>query len=196
MSGRRLAQGAMWVPMVLLVLSVGANVLQARKIFSLVDPSVPRHSRVGKTVAPIQLQSPDGSRHVVRFNTGVPTVVYFFSPTCGWCERNWDNVRALAAASDGRYRVIAVAGETNLTAFREAHPLPSIEVFGGLTAESQAALGLSSTPHTLVVSAQGLVSHDWVGAYQGTVLRELEDLLNVSLPGLIAPPAPPRHEPQ
>jgi len=196
MSGRRLAQGAMWIPMVLLVCSVGANVLQARKIFALVDPSVPRHSRVGKSVAPIQVQSPDGSRHVVRFNVGVPTVVYFFSPTCAWCERNWDNVRALAAASAGRYRVIAVAAESRLSAFVDTHALPQVDVFGGLTAEAQTALGLSSTPHTLVVSAQGLVSHDWIGAYQGTVLRELEDLLDISLPGLLTPPSSTRHEPQ
>jgi hypothetical protein len=196
MSGRRLAQGAMWIPMVLLVFSVGANVLQARKIFALVDPSVPRHSRVGSSVAPIQVQSPDGARQMVRFNVGVPTVVYFFSPTCAWCERNWNNVRALAAAADGRYRVVAVATETHLSTFVDAHTLSQMEVFGGLTAESQAALGLASTPHTLMVSAQGVVSHDWVGAYQGPVLRELEDLLEVSLPGLIAPPAAARHEPQ
>ncbi len=51
-------------------------------------------------VDPIEVQSPAGQRRSVRFDAGLPTVVYFFSPTCGWCERNWDNVLALSAASD------------------------------------------------------------------------------------------------
>jgi hypothetical protein len=184
----------MWIPTVLLVLSVGANVLQARKILGLVDGTVPRHSRVGKTVEPIQVQLPGGQHRTVRFDAGVPTLVYFFSPTCGWCERNWDNIRTLSSASSGRFRVVAVAGETNLGSFVESHHLQGVEVYGGLTPESHTALGLASTPHTLVISAQGVVSHDLMGAYQGTVLRQVETLFGLSLPGLIQPAT--AHAPQ
>jgi hypothetical protein len=123
----------------------------------------------------------------VRLDAGVPTVVYFFSPTCGWCERNWNNVRALSAASAGRFHVIAVSGETDLQKFVDSHHLQDVEIYGGLTPEAHSALGLASTPHTLVVSAQGVVSYDLVGAYEGSVLRQVEDLFDVSLPGLIPP---------
>lgn len=193
---KRFTQTFVWMPTLFLLLSVSGNLLQARKILALVDPSVPRHSRVGTAVQPIELIAPNGDRRTLRFNERQPTLLYFFSPTCAWCERNWDNLRTLAAASSGRFRVVAVARETDLREFVGSHQLPGIDVNGGLSSEAYYALALSSTPHTLLVSAEGIVSHDWVGAYQGTAVREIEDLFDISLPG-VRPAVPPnRRQPK
>lgn len=183
MSGK-LAKTFSLLPMVLVV-SLGANVLQARKIFELVDPSIPHQSRVGTAVGPIAVHAASGAVQTVRFDEGRPTLLYYFSPTCAWCERNWGNVDALADAAKGRFRVIAVAGEADLRAFRENHPLRNVEVFGGLSVADQGRLALTGTPHTLVLSAQGIVSHDWAGAFQGKAARELEELFDITLPGVL-----------
>ena len=51
------------------------------------------------------------------FDGVLPTVLYYFSPTCGWCERNWDNVRALSAAAPGRYRFIGLSSTPKIEQF-------------------------------------------------------------------------------
>ncbi len=124
-----------------------------------------------------------GQTVAVRFDRNVPTVLYYFSPTCGWCERNWDNVRRLAAQADGRYRVVGIAAEEALGEFIDQHGL-TFEVVGGVSAEAREALNLNGTPRTVVVSAQGLITHDWTGAFTGAVALEVEDLFGIGLPGL------------
>lgn len=180
----RKMSAASWMPMALLVASVSVNALQAKKIFDLMEPSRPVRSHVGEVVQPIEVRDADGGDISVALDRGTPTLVYFFSPACAWCERNWANIQAIADAADGRYRVVAVTSEADLSAFSQKHPLKNVQVFGGLSQESHDKLGFTGTPHTLVVSAQGIVSHEWAGAFQGASVRQLEELFNVVLPGL------------
>ncbi len=170
--------------LVLLFVSVGMNALQARKIRDLVDPVLTVRSGIGQLASPLSGVSIDGQPRTITFSGGLPTVVYFFSPTCGWCERNWANVAALARASAGRYRVVGITATTDLKGFAAARGL-DFEILGGVPEDATRALGLGGAPHTLVVSSQGRISDEWIGAFDGRRKRAVEDFFQIELPGLL-----------
>lgn len=174
--------GLWWGTLALLALSVTVNVAQAHRLRDVIRPPRP-NMLLGRAVRPIPVIDRDGKAAVVRFDRHVPTVLYYFSPSCGWCEKNWDNVRLLASQADGRYRVVGLAAETSLGDFVERQHL-AFEVYGGVSTEAREALGLSGTPRTIVVSAQGLITHDWTGAFSGAVAFAVEDVFGLTLPGL------------
>src|SRR5579871_6184932 len=65
---------------------------------------------VGASAEGIDAESMQGRKvHLNLADGGVPTVLYSFSPQCGWCKRNLPNVRALIAGSRGRFRIIGVS---------------------------------------------------------------------------------------
>lgn len=170
--------------LLLLTCSVGINVLQARRINDLVNPE-PVMKRIGKVVAPIDGIGSTGPTSV-KF-AGRPTVLYFFSTSCKWCERNWPNVKALQAAAADRYRFVALAIENDLREYAASRQL-FVEMIGGLRKDVAGALRLGPTPQTLVVSPDGLITHEWVGAYVGRNQRQIEELFDVALPGLLELP--------
>lgn len=180
MTGRR-AIGLWWGTLVLLALSALMNVAQASRLRAAMAPKP--SSLIGRSVRPLHAVDRDGQTAVIRFDRNVPTVLYFFSPTCGWCERNWDNVQRLAGQAEGRYRVVGVAAETTLAEVIDRQHL-AFEIYGGLSTETREALSFVGTPRTVVVSAQGLITHDWTGAFTGSVALAVEDVFGLSLPGL------------
>jgi len=173
--------------LVLLFVSVAINAVQAKKIFGLVQPHASPRSQVGRVAASFTGVAPDGSSKAIRFDDGRPTVLYYFSPACAWCERNWANVQALADASSDRYRFVAVALESDLKAFVTTRGF-QFDVVGGIAPETKAAFGFGGTPHTVVVSAQGRISNEWLGAFDGRNQRSIETFFDLALPGLL--PAP------
>jgi thiol-disulfide isomerase/thioredoxin len=172
----------------LLLLSVGLNAMQTMKILDLVDPDSSAHSNLGRSPARLTGASLDGQPQTITFTSDRPTVLYFFSPTCGWCERNWPNIEAIARRSEGRYRLVAVTQATGLKAFAEARGL-SLEILEGVSADATRGLELGGTPHTLVVSSAGRITHEWIGVFDGRVKQSLEDFFEIELPGLRPAPA-------
>ena len=169
--------------LILLIVSIGVNALQARKIYGLVEPVKSPRSRVGQIARPLAGTDLDGRPVSLSFAGAQPTVIYFFSPTCRWCERNWNNVRTLARNSLGQFRLVGIALEKDLRAFAQARQL-EFEIVGGISAEAVQGLGLGGTPHTLVVSSQGRISHEWSGAFDGRRERSVEAFFEIELPGL------------
>jgi hypothetical protein len=174
-----------WVTgvLLLLVLSTGVNVAQAQRIRTLVNQSGAQVRLVGTPVAAIEASSLDGKPMEIVLGRGLPTVLYYFSSTCGWCERNWANFEALAKAGGDRYRFVAVSAEKGLKPFVEKRGL-RVEVFEQLSDETVLALRLAGTPTTIVVGPDGVITHDWRGAYSERLVRQIEDLFGVKLPGL------------
>lgn len=178
-------RGLWWATVGLLAASMMVNVAQAHRLRGSVAPH-PKDALLGHSVRPIPAMDQNGRALTIRFDRNVPTVLYYFSPSCGWCERNWDNVEALSKRSGGRYRVVAIAAETSLAEFIARHPL-SLEVYGGISNDVRETLGLSGTPRTLVVSSEGFITHDWTGAFSGAVALAVEEVFGLDLPGLRAP---------
>ena len=186
MSRQRWSALISWTSFALLLMSVGLNTLQARRIRDLIEPQSKSSSRVGQMAGPLAGLTLEGQKRVVRFDDRQPTVLYFFSPTCRWCEENWDNVRTLAEASSARFRFLAVATESNLTEYVHRHRL-NFDILVGVVPENLTMFGLGATPHTLVISSQGQISHEWRGAYQGRSQRAIESFFDIRLPGLVRP---------
>jgi hypothetical protein len=167
---------------VLLLISVGFNVLQAKRIEDLLHAS-PMAGRVGAPAGAIVGTALNGAPVRIAVDAGQPTLVYYFKTTCGWCERNWHNVQALADAAQDGYRLVAVTSEPDVAAFARSRGF-TFEVVQDLSNETRRHFGFKGTPHAVLVSAQGLVSHEWLGAFQGGAVRQIEDLFGIVLPGL------------
>ena len=174
------------VAVTLLALSIGVNVLQANKIHNLVSPSGDKGSLVGTLAMPIEAHDVDGRAVRLTVGAGLPTVLYYFSPSCTWCERNWTNLEALTAGANGRYRVVAVTAARDVKAFVEERHL-KVEVLEALPDEALRAYRFSGTPHTVVIDQAGLVTHEWRGAYLDRIAGQIEDLFDLVLPGLSEP---------
>ena len=169
--------------LIVLFASVAINASQARKIRSLVDSPISGRSRVGEVATPIIGVGRDGQPVSIDFIGGQATVLYFFSPTCESCERNWDSVKALAHASEGKFRLIGITAKSDFATFAQQRGL-DFELVGSISASAQAAFGLGGTPQTLVVSSQGRISHEWIGTFDGRRKQAIERFFEVELPGV------------
>lgn len=170
---------------VLLLISATLNValataLQERKrgVAVGLDP--------GTELSPLAGVTPEGRDLVIDYSSDSrPTVLYYFSPACAWCERNWPNVRALTTATSDRFRWIGVSAATteDLAAFTAARRL-DLEVITALAPELISEYRLTGTPNTLVVGSDGRLVKGWVGAFQGELAGEIEAFFGTELPGL------------
>lgn len=172
--------------LLLLVLSSAVlNVLLARELrTTIVDPAP--GIAPGTPLPPLSGVAADGRPIEIRYTADArPTVVYFFSPSCEWCERNWANVRALNAATADRYRWIGVSAATTegLQAFAAARGL-DFEIVTDVPAEVLRTYRFVGTPSTLVVDAAGRAVESWVGAFRNGLARRIEAFFDASLPGL------------
>lgn len=177
----------------LLVLSVGVNVLQARRIRAMVDAKSSAASAIGHRVLPLEGFSLDGAPLLRPVARDVPTVLYYFSPTCTWCDRNWANIQALDRGAQGRYRVLLVTRARGVRQYLAQRGL-NVEVVEGISESTAAGYKLTGTPQTVVASIEGIITHEWRGAFTPRIERKIEELFGVSLPGLVVPvnPSPER----
>lgn len=169
--------------LLLLLVSSGVNVLQAQRIHTLLRTATAGASIIGQKATGIVGVRTNGERATVDFDERRPTVLYYFSPTCGWCERNWANVQALHDAAAGRYRLVAVSADQGLAEYMRQRKL-GVEVIEGIGENVRTAYAFYGTPHTVVVDAGGVVTHEWRGAYNARIGRQIEELFGLALPGV------------
>ena len=113
-----------------------------------------------------------------------PTVLYIFTPPCSWCARNMDSFKTLVTRESGEYRFVGLSlSKEGLPEYVATHGL-TIPIYTGLSAETQKAYKLGGTPQTIVVSREGRVLQDWMGAYAGDQKSQVEAFFHVNLPGL------------
>lgn len=113
----------------------------------------------------------------------LPTILYYFSATCVWCDRNWASVRALEQRTQGKYRFIAVTSD-RLT---RTAKIP-VHGYGMLPNAVRTAIHAGGTPHTYIISTDGVVTQSWPGAYQGRTRTAVERYFGVRLPELLNVP--------
>jgi hypothetical protein len=165
--------------LVVLCSSVMLNMVQADRLRAVSSPSA--QPAVGTTMPAMHVTSVDGRPVEIAFREQ-PVILYYFSPTCAWCERNWVNIKALVAATEGRYRFIGLTSATNVGPFLRQRGL-TFEVYTGVSPDAARVYHFGGTPHTVVVSADGRVLHAWAGLYGGTQQGEIERAFGVTLPG-------------
>ncbi len=173
-------------PVALLVVSVALNLVLAKRLVAL--RAVPSTAApVGARMPALDVKALDGHRvHIGVDHEALPTVFYYFSPTCAWCAKNWDNVRVVAAAAPGHYRFIGISTTGDVADFVQSHHL-NFPVYWGVSADAARVYHFGGTPQTVVVSPTGAVVHAWAGAYAAKQQKDVERYFALSLPGLIAP---------
>lgn len=164
------------VGILLLVLSVGLNVTLSRRVSTLTHTveALKGGSRlkIGTKLADIQAQDLEGKIRTVRYSdSSVPTLLYVFSPSCGWCYRNLENVRLMSQDARGRYRMVGLSlSDKGLPEYIKDHRIdfpvyvPSEQI--------RRDYRLGGTPETLLVAADGRVTKIWTGAYQAELKKE------------------------
>lgn len=177
------------VVIVLLFVSCALNVVMAQRLRTLTYARSARIAAyqlsVGTIVPPIQAKRVGRDEETISYEgTNQPTILYVFSPDCVWCARNLDNFKKLLSEEGDRYRFVALSlSKEGLPEYVEKNGL-NLPVFFDLSARTREAYKLSGTPQTIVVSPDGRVLQDWVGAYAGDQQGHVERFFHVRLPGL------------
>ena len=175
----------------LLVFSVSLNVLLARRVQSLRVQSENRLApllTVGTLVPPITAERIDGKNETLTYSSSpAPTVLYIFTPPCTWCARNMDNFKTLVEKGSGRYRFIGLSLEDQgLAGYVKKYDL-TLPVYARLSPQTKETYKLSGTPQTIVISSDGRVLQNWMGAYIGDRKSQIEAFFHVALPGIREP---------
>ncbi len=133
--------------------------------------------QVGATLDPLVGVSEDGRPMTVSYDGDArPVVLYVFSPTCVWCERNVENIGTLAKSASSGFRFVGVSLSAPTETPQGTVDFPVIF--------SDGRVPFRSTPQTVVVGPNGRVLRSWTGAYSGSSKSEIEDYFAVRLPGL------------
>lgn len=165
--------------MLLLVISVGLNALQATRISALLESE----TSVGRKAPVVKGVNPSGQSVTLEPTGVVPTVFYYFSASCKWCEENWPNIRALNLRAGTSYRLVALSKDVIEPSYLAGREL-DLTVIGRIDEQTRSAFGFRGTPHTVVTSSDGIITHDWPGAFVPKLQHRIEDLFGIVLPGV------------
>ena len=143
---------------------------------------------VGTDLSSLPIFDVEGRPARIDFNANGLTVVYVLSPACGWCRRNEQNMRVLAAGKSSDFRFVGISATSeNLEQYVAARRAP-FTVYVAAPSPSAPALDLQTTPQTLVVSSAGVVQKAWLGAFDGNRKHEIESFFKIDLPGIKSQP--------
>ena len=177
-----------WAMTVILVVSLAVNLLLAYRIRkgSHSNASVEfARLPIGTAVSPLKAHSLDGREATISYKDGEqPLVIYVFTPQCPWCRRNLANLKTVLARNHDSYRFVALSLSDKGLEQYLADKQIDIPVFANPAEEARQQYRLGSTPQTIVVSTDGKVLQNWVGAYTGGGRVEIEKFFGVNLPGL------------
>lgn len=167
--------------LLLLALSLGANVYLYRNAPK--SAAAVEHLRPGDRVPSLSGTDLSGNPLSVTFESR-PAVLYAFSPSCVWCDRNQDNATQLAEHVRGEYDFYAIAVDgTNLEAYVRERAI-SWRIIRDVPTETYGAYRMGTTPLTIVIDTGGIVRYVWPGAFAGSVKEDVERAFGLSLVGL------------
>lgn len=178
------------IPLILLTLSIILNIALSSKVRRLqaVIASLKNESRlkVNTTVPPIIAEDIDGHAVLINYSDySYPTILYIFSPSCPWCRRNVRNIESLASQVYKQYHVVGLSlSKNDLKSYAREFQF-TFPLYCEPSGETKLAFKIGGTPQTVVISAQSVVLANWVGAYDGSLRKEIEDYFGVVLPGLV-----------
>ncbi len=139
----------------------------------------------GMQVSSISVKDLNQNLKVITYNDkNLPTVLYIFSPNCKWCDRNEENIKMLISNRADTYCFIGLSlTDLHLKEYMDKHNL-AIPIYTNPSSDAISGLGLGSTPQTIIISPQGKVLKNWLGAYNDALKAEVEGYFNLQLPGV------------
>lgn len=179
--------GATLLLILVLMASLALNVRlgwKVSKLQGLLAGSTPvNRLSLGTEVPPIRATGLEGKQTTITYAGSSPTVLYVFIPPCGWCARNLANIQALARDRGKTYHFVGLSLTNEHLKEYAARSGIDFPVYSVGT-EAINALGLGNTPQTLIVSPDGKLLANWVGAYGGDLRVDIETYFAMKLPGL------------
>ena len=113
----------------------------------------------------------------------MPTIVYLFSPECGFCRKNEKKMAALVSNVSGKYRVLGVSLATDrLDEFLHEAGI-HFPVYTNLEPEVAKAYKAGATPQTFVIGRDGRLRAMWTGAFTGDNEKSVGTYFKFHLPG-------------
>lgn len=172
----------------LLAASLGLNLFLGVKLNRGPVVATPAEGfKKGDVIPPTKVKSMEGREEVIGFVGSRPSIVYVFSPSCGWCNRNMPALESLESSVGSNYRFIGVAiAQMGAAEFVERHHVRFPTYFLS-TANDPFATKVPAVPQTLLVSEKGVVLETWSGAYMGLAKLAIESYFNVTLKPLEEP---------
>jgi peroxiredoxin len=179
---------AEWFLLILLAGSLTLNVYQGWKLKGKTEsppaPPVTQKLSAGMSIPVLNVTSSAGVPDAISYSNTKPTVLYVFSPSCDWCQRNNANVNAIATLKNDSYTFVGLSlSDYQLRKYVETEHIP-FPVYSGLTGELIEKLGFTETPQLLVISSDGIVLKSWTGAFVKEVAQDVEGYFNIRLPGV------------
>jgi hypothetical protein len=175
----------------LLVCSVSVNLLLARKTKGLQGKldTIESGKRIlpGSVIPPLEATLLGGGQTTLSFgDSKLPTVIYVFSTSCGWCERNLDNIKFLAGNVKDNYRFVGLDLDRDVSQLATYATVSKLgfPIYHTPAASTWSQYRLGGTPMTIVVSPE--VLNDWSGAYAEATRFEVESFFSTKLPGIPA----------
>jgi peroxiredoxin len=176
-----------WFVLALLAISLAANVYLGTKATFSHGAAAP--ALVAGMKAPrLYAEEINGTKVAIDWSSDTrPTLLYVFSPSCVWCQRNFANFEALSRARKSDFRIIGLSTSSEgLKKYVEEHKL-GYTVYTNPDFAKDRDL-LRGTPTTFLISPEATIKEVWGGAYTGSMKEQIEARLGVKLPGLIVVP--------
>lgn len=174
--------------LLLLIISIGVNIALAHRLDRFRTPVRPRPFDIA---SPLEVTDSGGKTSTLTYDSTLPTVLYWFSPTCGWCEKNFQNFESLANQANGRYRFVPVssAPPAKLAEYASRHGITT--TLYSISVSSARSYGFRGTPTSTIVSPRGKLVRSWSGAYVPVTFKEIQRALLVRLAGAVILPKRP-----
>lgn len=172
------------VLMALLVISVVFNcVLVYRPNVVSGSSRRPPMWAVGTVAPPVMVDDAQGQRVWLDWDTQKkPTVLYLFSPDCGWCDRNAPGARMLIMLRGDKYDVTAIA-LMGPSGWGKKPPADlGVRPYSISSTVRKAGYALGGTPQTVVIGQRGKILANWMGAYNAAIQKDIERVLGVQVP--------------
>lgn len=113
-----------------------------------------------------------------------PTILYVFSPTCGWCTKNLANLQALSESTSNDYRFVAISiSDKGLEEYTAAQKW-RFPILRNPTVATFLSHKFGPTPQTIIVSKDRRIVKNWLGAYSSDIKADIENFFNTKLPGV------------
>jgi peroxiredoxin len=127
----------------------------------------------------------DGTRVTIDWaESSKPWILYVFSPSCVWCQRNENNFETIVRSHQSDHRIVGLSTTSkHIREYTEKHRL-TYPVYANPDPSKSPFYAQAMTPTTYLISPRGIVLAVWRGAYSGAVKKGIEAKLNVQLPGL------------
>lgn len=173
---------------ILLIFSVSINLLLAytlwenRKSYSALENAIEYDKGVlpGEKVPSLTAFDLNNEEINISYKDK-PTVLYVFTPDCGWCLKNLENLKTLVTQTKNAYSFIGISlKNNNLDQYIKNNEI-NFPIYHSPPKDVYRDYKMGRTPQTFVISPDGYVIATWAGAFEGENRKQIEEFFDVSL---------------